>query len=508
MMGRVSGAVRADRAVGAVLAGAAGDALGAAHEFGPPLADDAVVAMVGGGPFGWEPGEWTDDTQMALAVLHSLADPRVVASGQVIAAVEDGFRAWHASGPADVGNQTRAVLGAAAEPGSLAAAAASFTAANPRVAAGNGSLMRTGPIALAHRGERVAVAELARAVSSLTHPDPDCVDACVLWSVAIDHAIHHAPMSDEPFDWAAAVSAGLDLVPAERRDRWRDLIAEAAGAEPVAFTATNGWVVAAFQAALAAICSTPVPEGPAACGHLQLALAKAVRGGGDTDTLAAIAGSLLGARWGATAVPLRWRALLHGRRIYGEPALSAADLDALARLAFDRGRPDPSGWPGVASLLDVYGADLRVAGTGSHLVELDGVLFGNVGDVGRALEAGADVVVSLCRMGSDDVPAGVEHHSIGLIDSGAADNPNAVFLLADLADTIAAWVAEGRRPFVHCVAAESRTPTVAAAHLHRHGGLTAAAALDRVATELGGPKNAHLRSTIGELDAIPVQAVG
>ena len=164
------------------------------------------------------------------------------------------------------------------------------------------------------------------------------------------------------------------------------------------------------------------------CDHLTAALRRAARAGGDTDTVAAIAGSLLGARWGATAVPLAWRRRLHGRRIYGEPTLVAADLDAMVRLAVGHGRPDRSGWPGVANI--DYGSMPALCG------ELDGAWFGNFGGVRDAVDEGATLVVSLCRMGTADVPDDVEHHTVGLIDTTAADNPNAAFVLLDTARTI------------------------------------------------------------------------
>ena len=63
-----------DRATGTRLASAAGDALGAGYEFGPPLPDDQPVHMAGGGTFGWAPGEWTDDTSMAVPIAQVLAD--------------------------------------------------------------------------------------------------------------------------------------------------------------------------------------------------------------------------------------------------------------------------------------------------------------------------------------------------------------------------------------------------------------------------------------------------
>lgn len=468
--------VVADRAVGAVLCSAAGDALGAHYEFGPSLPAEAPVDMIGGGAFGWKPGEWTDDTQMALAILGVLADGSTDAGE-----VEAAFRRWYASGPADVGNQTRAVL---SRPGSLVEIAARRFEAHPGSSAGNGSLMRTGPVALAHPGEPVAVAALARELSALTHADPDCLDACVLWSVAIDHTIHHAPASDQPWDWTEPLLFALDQLEADRRERWSALIDEAASGQPTDFP-RNGWVIHAFQAALAAICSTLVPDNREPGRHLQHALEHAVRAGGDTDTVAAIAGAMLGARWGATAVPFRWRRALHGRRNYTEPRLTAADLDHLARLAHRGGQPDGNGWPGRPSMLDHYRDAFPAA---PLVVELGGVRFGNAAGLLLALDRGADAVVSLCRMGADDVPDGVEHHVIGMLDTTEDENPNLVLVLADTTAGIAALTAGGRDVYVHCVAAENRTPTVAAAWLCRHHRMEAPDALDLAAGALNEPK--------------------
>ena len=476
--------VAADRAVGAVLGSAAGDALGAHFEFGPPLPTDTPVDMIGGGAFGWAPGEWTDDTQMALAILDVLAT-----GSNDRGEVEAAFRRWYDSGPADVGNQTSAVL---RQPGSLTDAALRRFEQRPDSSAGNGSLMRTGPVALAHPQDPEAIAALARDLSALTHADPDCVDACVLWSVAIDHTIHHAPASDEPWDWTAPLVLALDQLEPGRRDRWAALITEAAGSQPTDFP-RNGWVIHAFQAALAAICSTPVPDDHEPGRHLQQALEHAVRAGGDTDTVAAIAGSMLGARWGATAVPFKWRGALNGRSTYTDPTLTVADLDRLARLTHRGGQPDGNGWPGRASMLDHY----RNAFPAEPLVvELDGVRFGNAAGLQLALDGGADAVVSLCRMGTQDVPEGVEHHVVGMLDTTSEENPNLVLLLADTTDGIAALVDQGRTVFVHCVAAENRTPTVAAAWLCRHHGMDPIEALEVAAAQLNEPKP-FLRNAVG-----------
>jgi hypothetical protein len=260
--------------------------------------------------------------------------------------------------------------------------------------------------------------------------------------------------------------------------------------------------VHAFQAALSAIVTTPVPAGPAAPAHLDAALAAAVRAGGDTDTVAAIAGSLLGARWGATAVRLGHRRLLHGARVYGRPLLVADDLDAMGRLAANGGRPIADGWPGATNLVSYYEAAGFV--DRARLVTLGGIGFGNALAVRDAVAEGADVVVSLCRMGTADVPADVEHHVLGLLDTTSAENPNVVHLLADLVDTLHTMVAEGRRPFVHCVAAANRTPTVAAAWLHRHHGLSPGDALAVAAAKLRRPDKAFLEGAVHRLGEIPI----
>lgn len=348
---------------------------------------------------------------MTVAVLAELATGRTD-----VEAIGEAFRAWAARGPSDVGIQTSRIL---ATRGPLAQTAAAHFEANPRNAAGNGSLMRTGPVALAHPGDREAIAALARQVSDLTHGDPTCGDACVLWSVAIDRTIGWVPEGEEEWNAADAVRTGLDLIPEERREMWGMLIDEAEVSQPEAFP-KNGWVVHAFQAALAAICCTPAPaDDPAR--HLRLVLERAVRVGLDTDTVAAIAGALVGARWGATALPFEWRRAIHGQGVEDAPVMRLADLERMARLAAGGGEPDAQGWPSCESMLGHYeqawsAAPLRTT--------IEGVEFGNVHALTGALDDGAEVVVSLCRMGTADVPAEVEHHVLGLLDSTADENPN------------------------------------------------------------------------------------
>jgi ADP-ribosyl-[dinitrogen reductase] hydrolase len=482
-------AVRRDRAVGVVVASAAADGLGAPHEFGPALADDVELTMTGGGSFSWAPGEWTDDTQQALAVLLPLAEG---GDGDRLDAIAGRLRAWFDSGPNDVGNQTRAVFSIARRNGGdLTAAAAEYQAGRPDDA-GNGSLMRTGPVGLIGNGDPEAVVRTAAAVSAFTHPHPDAVDACVLWSTAIARAME-LPTGSPP-DWVALVADGLTHLDPQRRPVWEERLEACRTTPPGEFT-PNGWVVAALQAALASIAQTTPPPDQPPCTHLRLAIERAVRLGGDTDTVAAIAGSLLGAYWGATAVPQHWRRKLHGRVTYirDEPAVRLADLDRASRLAANNGQPDQHGWPGIESLLPHYEKTWPAAARGIELT--DGIIVGNVHAVPQQVEQ-VGAVVSLCRMGSTDVPDGVEHHVIGLLDTKVEENPNLDFVLADTVDLVAGLHAEGKRVFVHCVQAENRTPAVAAAYLVRHQGMAPSAALDQVETVLGRRPKSFLAEAV------------
>ncbi|MFT3661432.1 MAG: ADP-ribosylglycohydrolase family protein [Gordonia sp. (in: high G+C Gram-positive bacteria)] len=308
-----------DRVRGALLGQATGDALGAGYEFGSAPLGPEGPRMIGGGLGGFAPGEWTDDTTMAWAVADAAATFGDLRTPAALDLVARHFRDWFDSGPDDIGVQTGLVLrraGADPTAESMTNEAALLHAETGRTG-GNGSLMRTVAVALPHLDAPSAVAEAAVAVGALTHCDRRAREACVLWSLAIRTAI-----LDGRFD----VRSGLTRFDEEAAGFWSARIDEAEHSAPGRF-APNGYVVPAFQAAWAAIVATPVPdEQPER--HLADALWTAIAIGDDTDTVAAIAGALLGARWGAAAVPVEWRDVVHGY-----PGLTGEELTALAERA-------------------------------------------------------------------------------------------------------------------------------------------------------------------------------
>ncbi|GAA1871832.1 ADP-ribosylglycohydrolase family protein [Myceligenerans crystallogenes] len=310
-----------DRARGVLLAAACGDALGAGYEFGSaPLGDHPE--MIGGGLGDFAPGEWTDDTSQLYAIALVAATGADLRTSGALDDVAAGFLRWYAGNPPDVGIQTSQILAAAAPTPSAAAMtrhAADHFARTGR-AGGNGSLMRTAPVALAHLDDPRALVEAATAVSALTHADPQAMQACALWCLAIRESVLSGRLPD--------LRSLVAYLPESSHTFWNERITEAEASEPGRFR-PNGWAVAALQAAWSAIVRTPVPDaGPA--GHLVAALETAIRIGDDTDTVAAIAGALLGARWGASAVPGEWRRIVHGW-----PGDTADGLVRLAHLAVD-----------------------------------------------------------------------------------------------------------------------------------------------------------------------------
>jgi ADP-ribosylglycohydrolase len=412
--------------------------------------------MLGGGFGNIAPGQWSDDTEMACCIAEVAASGIDLRSDEALEQIAQGFLRWYATGPPDVGMQTRTVLrgtpdgtGAA---GRMRKRSEELHQQTGRTA-GNGSLMRTSPAALAHLGDRDAIAEAACKISELTHWDSMAGDACVLWSLAIDHAVRSGTLD---------IRVGLDRVDPQ----WAALVDEAEAQPPRFFAPKSGWVVAAFQQAWSSVVHTT---------SLEDGLQAAIHGGGDTDTVAVIAGGLMGAAYGGSAVPAKWR-----RVVFGWPNdYRARDLARLAVLAARGGKPDNEGWPTAPTIPSYAGASSVIT---PHPDD-PGVLLGAVG----ALRPGvADAVVSLCRLSRDQAPMTkdpADHVEVWLVDQDDANN-NVPFVLADTASVIRDLRDEGKTVFVHCAFAQSRTQVVAAAYGVFITGHPAAAALSRISSAL------------------------
>ncbi len=199
------------RALGAILGSAVGDALGARFEFGPAgeyskQFPDPIVGgigeMIGGGGFHWEPGEFTDDTQMAIVQAES-----ILACGGIDGAdLFNRFKLW-ADDARDVGTQTSAVLRSKLD---WNEAALEYFRRHPNNSAGNGSLMRATPTAVRFaRASEAESIEAAHQASFVTHGDPAAGWGTALFHVMIRAALH----GDDPF---AALDSSLKALPPEQ----------------------------------------------------------------------------------------------------------------------------------------------------------------------------------------------------------------------------------------------------------------------------------------------------
>lgn len=280
-----------ERAVGAVLGAAVGDALGAPFEFGPRGAFSARFPepraggeMCGGG--GWDAGEATDDTQMAVLVGESLLDR----GGLDLPDVFARFRRWAAADPKDIGLQTEDVLTNGLP---WDGAAAAHFAVNAR-AAGNGALMRaaTSAVYFAAAG-RDATMDAARRLSALTHGDPAAWEGTAVFHELVRLAL----LGTDPVD---ALPDVLLAVRPAHRERYATVLAP--GWSPEQATEFNGAVWPCLGSAVWAVRTTRGYEA---------AVRAAIDLGGDTDTVAAVTGGLAGAWYGAGAVPERWTRGVH-----------------------------------------------------------------------------------------------------------------------------------------------------------------------------------------------------
>lgn len=312
-----------ERIVGSVVIAAAADALGAQFETKPPLHPDTVIEPRDSN--WWRAGEWTDDTAMSYPILHTATvEPLwgLIAFDKIAA----GWLDW-AKKPKGSGGQTRAVLlnedvqsyvrdghfGLAEELAKAAALAHERTGKS----GGNGSLMRTGAVAVGtlHLDDG-SVARIAEIIGLMTHPDPDAVEACIIWTFVVRRALQEETLR---------ITDGLQYLAAERRALWEERIMQAETIPP-AFYGNNYWSVETLQSAWHCVTHFAGKD----------AILEAIRGGRDTDTVATVVGSVVGALYGEETFPSAWRTPLFG---YPD-GVGDGGLRALANQIADRAVSD------------------------------------------------------------------------------------------------------------------------------------------------------------------------
>jgi len=281
---------------GALFGLAVGDALGTAVEFKAPGTFAPVTDMTGGGPFGLKPGQWTDDTSMALCLAESLLECRGIDAGNQMRRYVRWWKEGHLSSTGrcfDIGTQTREALARFVASGDPLAGAT-----EPR-RSGNGSIMRLAPVPMYFVHSPREGLDACADSSRTTHGSAICLDGCRYFGGLLLGAFSGHTKAELLTPRFGAVPGYWDEHPlcpevAEVADgsfRRRDP-PEIVG---------NGYVVRSLEAALWAFDrSTSFAEGALLAVNL----------GDDADTTAAVYGQLAGAYYGEPGIPEEWRAKL------------------------------------------------------------------------------------------------------------------------------------------------------------------------------------------------------
>lgn len=288
-----------DRALGAYLGLALGDALGATVEFMTPREIAARYGVhreiVGGGWLRLAPGQVTDDTTMSLSLGDGLLRGAHLGRPFDTRLMAEAFVAWWRGRPVDCGNTCRRGIQRYLLDGSLEGPPHDGDA-------GNGALMRLLPAALATLEDDEAFERVAIAQAHLTHHHP-LSDAAVLGIGRLLRRLLAGDDADAPHD---AIARLVAQHPAFRFDPYPGR--------------ASGYVVDTVQTVLHAFTTQAAFED---------CVVTAVNRGEDADTTGALVGMLAGARCGAHALPRRWLARLN-RHVAQQVTDQASALVALA----------------------------------------------------------------------------------------------------------------------------------------------------------------------------------
>jgi ADP-ribosyl-[dinitrogen reductase] hydrolase len=265
-----------------------GDAVGTAVEFRQRGTFKPLTDMVGGGPFELAPGQWTDDTSMALCLATSLVERNAFDPADQMERycrwAEQGFLS--STGRCfDIGGTTASALRRYRRSGKP------NSGSTDPSSAGNGSIMRLAPISMFFLPDFDAIERYAAESSMTTHGAPECVDACRLLSRIIGRALFGPTEVNKEsvlFGDSATFKGAGKIEDIARGTYFQKSESEIRG---------TGYVVDSLEAALWCFLKTD---------SFEQAILTAANLGDDADTTAAICGQVAGAWYGKSRIPPKW----------------------------------------------------------------------------------------------------------------------------------------------------------------------------------------------------------
>ena len=275
-----------NNARGCLLGLAAGDAVGTTVEFKPRGSFRPLTDMVGGGPFGLQPGQWTDDASMALCLGHSLAECGEFDARDQMTRYVRWWREGYLSSTGhcfDIGVTVAGALSRFQQTGDP------FAGSTDPHKAGNGCIMRLAPIPLFYYPDIDQAEHYAAESSRTTHGAPECLDASRLFARMLVRALR-GEAKEEILSADAAAFTGAPKIAAIARGDYRG--------KDAAQIRGSGYVVDCLEAALWCFDRTE---------NFADAVLLAANLGDDADTTAAVCGQIAGAYYGETGIPPAWR---------------------------------------------------------------------------------------------------------------------------------------------------------------------------------------------------------
>jgi ADP-ribosyl-[dinitrogen reductase] hydrolase len=275
-----------DRFKGCLVGLACGDAVGTTVEFQPRGSFATVTDMVGGGPFHLKPGQWTDDTSMALCLAASLVE----CNGFDAFDQMQRYCRWRAEGYMsstgkcfDIGNTVAEALS------NFIATDEPYSGPTREHSAGNGSIMRLAPIPMFFHFSITDTIYFSGESSRTTHGALECVEACQLFGSMLHHALSGDAKDKILFshDSSKFQSKKVQAIAlGQFKEKGYDEIKG------------SGYVIDSLEAALWCFLNTD---------NYKEAILKAVNLGDDADTTAAVCGQIAGAYYGTKGIPVAWR---------------------------------------------------------------------------------------------------------------------------------------------------------------------------------------------------------
>ena len=282
---------------GCLLGLAVGDAIGTTVEFQPRGCFPSVTDMVGKGPFNLTPGQWTDDTSMALCLATSLVHVGGFDATDQMKRSSNWYEHGYLSSTGhcfDIGNTVRLALHRYKETSNP------FSGSTDPMSAGNGSLMRLAPVPMFYFPDRDRVLHCSGESSRTTHGAAECIDACRVFGDMLRRALAGASKQETLFGTAEPDVAASVSIKAITRGAYRDKTTDDIHG--------TGYVVQSLEAALWCFFTTETYKD---------AVLKAANLGDDADTTAAICGQIAGAYYGESGIPTDWLERLARREEIG-----------------------------------------------------------------------------------------------------------------------------------------------------------------------------------------------